>query len=171
MRDADKIRINFLKWIIDRSTGYAITNYYLRSNWECDVLVLSKNNFLTEYEIKISVADFKKDFQKKYRWGNGETKHDKIARGHRTNKFFFVTPKNLVDVSTIPEYAGLVEVDDDDVMLVKNAKWLHREKVSEKIYKDIIDKFYTRYLYKVFYPEYRKYRLNVKISELKGVKE
>lgn len=162
MKETDRIKINFLKWLIDRSTGYAIPNYYLRSAWECDVLVLSKNNFLTEYEIKTSVADFKKDFQKGKRYAhyfsNGRLKHHTISNGERTNRFFFVVPTGLLDISQIPDYAGLIEVGERwrDVEQVKNAKWLHKNKVDNRIYKDILDKFYLRYVNKVFYPEFYK---------------
>lgn len=68
---------------------------------ECDVLVLSKSDYATEIEIKISKGDLLKDKEKRH----GHS-HPLISR------LFFAVPENLKDValSEIPEHAGLLVV-------------------------------------------------------------
>lgn len=65
---------------------------------ECDLLVLSKANYATEIEIKISKSDILKDAEKKH----GHL-HEYIAN------FYFAVPENLKDIALtiIPERAGL----------------------------------------------------------------
>lgn len=81
---------------------------------ECDLLILSKNNYATEIEIKISKSDLRADSKKKH--------------GHYSNKIkrlFFAVPENLKEdaLKLIPERAGLFLVKDNNyVELIKNAK-------------------------------------------------
>lgn len=100
----------------------------LKSPWECDMIKVTKAGFFTEYEIKVSRADFKKDFNKRRRvhfppeagsakWRSEERlKHEdyastaEISKGVPKPKFFyFVTPKGLVKLDEVPEHAGLME--------------------------------------------------------------
>ncbi|MCB0445901.1 MAG: MmcB family DNA repair protein [Gelidibacter sp.] len=68
---------------------------------ECDLLVLSKNNYATEVEIKISKSDLLKDKEKIHRHHS-----PKIAR------LFFAVPEKLKEVAEkhIPDRAGLLVV-------------------------------------------------------------
>jgi len=70
---------------------------------ECDILSLSKSNYATEIEIKVSRTDLLKDKDKKH----GHL-HNHIAQ------LFFAVPKNLeaVALEVIPERAGLFTVED-----------------------------------------------------------
>jgi len=80
-----------------------IPNFYVKG-FECDLFVLNKNLYTTEYEIKISGGDYKKDFGKlkrKYDWNTGRSdygtsKHSLIEGGERTNRFYFVLPEGLI---------------------------------------------------------------------------
>ena len=65
---------------------------------ECDLLALSKANYATEIEIKISKSDLLKDAEKEH--GH---RHEYVAR------LYFAVPENLKDIAlyTIPERAGL----------------------------------------------------------------
>ena len=65
---------------------------------ECDLVVLSKDNYATEIEIKITKSDLKADAKKRH-----EHKHPLLARN------FFAVPYHLEDVAleTIPEHCGL----------------------------------------------------------------
>lgn len=71
---------------------------------ECDLIVLSKINYATEVEIKISKAGLMAD--KKKRHGH---RHNHIAR------LFFAVPENLIAVALehISERAGLYSVKPD----------------------------------------------------------
>jgi hypothetical protein len=164
MRETDLIKMKLLHWLTDRQSSYVITNYFL-GNWECDIMTLSKDNFTTEYEIKTSRADYKKDFEKccksfgavNQKWSviKTDNKHEIISNGHRTNKFFFVTPTGLLKKEEIPLHAGLIEIGKTyyDIEIIKNPKWLHHNKVSDKIFKDLIDKFYNRYMFDYYRPK------------------
>ena len=70
-------------------------------NYEADLVVLTKSNYATEIEIKVSKADLKKDKEKRHT--------------HNSNYFkylYFAVPKELVEfaLTEIPEKAGLYEV-------------------------------------------------------------
>lgn len=117
---------------------------------ECDVLSVSKADYIYEYEVKISKGDFKKDFLK--------DKHKRILeknfiyeeKGEKyhivSNYFYFVVPENLVSVDEIPEYSGLmyyVEGKDKqgrDISyfnVIKKAPILHKVKASNKFIRSL----------------------------------
>lgn len=72
--------------------------------WESDVLFVSKDNYVTEYEIKICRSDYNAD-KSKY-------KH-RLLINHvlPLKQFYYVTPKGLLDGLPIPDHAGLIEVE------------------------------------------------------------
>ena len=95
---------------------YAINKHYLESSkiittnitknsgivsHECDVIVVTKSYYLLEFELKISKADLKKDFQKKH-----SHECDNIK------KTFYVIPEELKDcIELIPERFGIIIVN------------------------------------------------------------
>ena len=68
---------------------------------ECDILVVSGSGYATEIEIKISKADFLKDFEKS---------HGHVDRKNRIKTFYYAMPKELyIKVKDlIPENAGVI---------------------------------------------------------------
>ena len=113
-----------------RSSLLMLNTFPLR--WaECDVLEITTSLLWHEYELKLSVADFARDFHKTvYTKGIGnEKKHDVISRscGVGPNYFSYVLPKGLIAVERIPTYAGLYEVDEARrcAVRVKMPKRLH----------------------------------------------
>ena len=128
--------------IADRygSKDIVIENYF-HNYFEADCLRLTSNNQLIEYEIKISLPDFKADL-KKERYG--KVKHTEIKEGRHVNRFFFVCPKGLIAIEDVPKYAGLVYVTNDTWKIVKNAPLLHNNSVSESFYKILATKLYWR---------------------------
>lgn len=97
---------------------------YLFSDWELDVVSINKNNFLTEYEVKISRSDFKADAKKK-KWIYYTDKNHWFKCA---NYFYYVCPKDLIKVEEIPSFAGLIYVDAGEIITVKKAPRLHKEK-------------------------------------------
>ena len=118
---------------------------------ECDVLSITKSNYICEYEVKISRSDFKADFKK--------PKHKLITEKKFVNEtvkwpyyggnyFYFVVPENLITVDELPDYAGLIyvrnaqfgyndypsgELKVKDIMvyeIIKKAPLLHKAKAS-----------------------------------------
>jgi hypothetical protein len=118
-----------------------------------DVASVTKTGFVCDWEIKTSKADFLNDFKK----SNGAyKKHEQIAAkahgkeivndwGYKRkvwlpNYFYFVIPTGMIDISEIPEYAGVYEICRTEpregmisyvyARFVRNAKRLHNEKVG-----------------------------------------
>lgn len=77
--------------------------------WEADLLVCSKAGFLTEVEIKVSMADWKADFLKKkfVRWNDSGSKLIKY--------FYYAAPEKLacryVELQ-LPAGSGVISVTD-----------------------------------------------------------
>jgi hypothetical protein len=108
-----------------------------------DLVSVDRHNRLCEFEIKLTRADFKADFRK--------TKHhymrlrDRFAPGDGVrlfipSTFYFVTPKNLVRPSEVPEHAGLLyaapPMDGHSyacewLIMVRRAPLLHRIPLPE----------------------------------------
>ena len=69
--------------------------------YECDIVKLTKSNYATEVEIKVSKSDIKRDKNKRY--------------GHSSRLFkylYFAVPEELIDyaITEIPEKAGLFAI-------------------------------------------------------------
>jgi hypothetical protein len=102
---------------------------------ECDMLALSSDGYFTEIEIKISVADAKKDLEK---W-----------HGHKSNvisRLVYAFPIELKDkiIPYIPEHAGMITVHYNESRHTYYAKWLKVIKYdkSKKPDQKTIEKFY-----------------------------
>jgi hypothetical protein len=108
---------------------------------ECDVISITKSDYICEYEVKISKSDFKADFNKPKHKLMLEKKCYKevlIKESNETNilyltsnYFNFVVPKGLVTADEIPEYAGLIYIDENfNFEIIKKAPLIHKMKAS-----------------------------------------
>ncbi|MBO1882938.1 MmcB family DNA repair protein [Capnocytophaga sp. Marseille-Q4570] len=89
-------RLNAVRYDDDtKRLGYRSENIVTH---ECDMLMVTKNYFLREIEIKISVSDFKADFKKKH--------------NHEGNikQFYYAVPYYILDKikDLVPEQAGML---------------------------------------------------------------
>lgn len=87
-------------------TGFPlmVPNIYLW-HWESDVLLMSRNNYATEFEIKLTHSDFLADAKKQskhWRLGNGEL--------DGPTEFYYCCPEGIISVDELPDYAGLMYV-------------------------------------------------------------
>lgn len=103
---------------------------------ECDVISISKSDYIYEYEVKISRADYKKDFTKEKHTHIINENHTKTTKGSLVyllpNYFTFVTPRDLVSIDEIPDYAGLIYINDDNSFeIIKKPKLLHKTKAND----------------------------------------
>lgn len=149
-----------IKWteglIIDKLTGhllgnstvrYFLNNLYVFSNsWESDYLSLTKSGYLYEGEVKISKSDFKADFKKEKKHLLLETKYNGKSLTDNDlcpHYFFYAVPEGLIDVSEVPEYAGLVYATTyyPYVKWVKKPPLLHKEKYDDTTL-NLQEKFY-----------------------------
>ena len=100
-------------------------------SWEADLISITKANYLNEFEIKISLSDFQKDFLK--------SKHrvlkNPLGRYRIPNYFWYVAPIKAIPLC-IPDYAGLIEVVQQDYRIIlnqiKKPKQLHTKSMLER---------------------------------------
>lgn len=109
-------------WIV------AVPNCQFYWTWESDILALTKSNYLIEYEIKISLSDYKRDFSKRKHW----FLKNQIGQFPKSpNRFYYVVLDEINKIE-VPEYAGLIVIKDRVVDKIKEAPLLHRRKISDK---------------------------------------
>lgn len=142
-------------------------NYTPAGWWECDLWQVTKAGYCTEYEIKLSVADFKIDAKKtQQRYERldenkpgrtiHENKHDLLANGceRGPSRFFYCIPGELVDQiqPLLPSWAGLmifkpfrIKYHRPHSSIVKPAPKLHKAKVCPREIELCKDRVMFRY--------------------------
>lgn len=140
-------------------------NYTPRKWWECDVFELTAAGYFTEYEIKLTRADFKADSKKIEKswtgpWDNRieviRKKHDLLAAGDPTgpSRFWYVAPEGILVDADIPAWAGLITCHvyseknrfGVQTTIVKEAPRLHKVKLEAKRLEHLRSIFYYRFL-------------------------
>lgn len=145
---ASDIKKALLQWCGGNVYDIVLPNFYW-GMFEHDVFELKMSGYLNEYEIKVSRSDFKNDFKKYFSTRTdipfeyeNHNKHDIVRNGEAPcNRFFFVVPENLVSISEVPKYAGLIYCSINDgydkernpyrLRIVKPAKLLHKNKFTD----------------------------------------
>lgn len=85
---------------------------------ECDLFIINISGFCTEVEIKISLADFKKDFEKKHDHSDERIKNFYYAFPH----IIYSKNKEFID-KMVPDHAGILIVDNKtNVKIIKGNK-------------------------------------------------
>lgn len=133
----NRIQKSLLGWAKGGYNDVVLPNFFYGHN-ECDVFKITGNDYIVEYEIKISRSDFFADLKKINREG---LKHDSLATGegkYCPNRFFYVVPENLIALDEVPKYAGLLYFDGAAFFTVaRNARMLHKRKVDLATYRDV----------------------------------
>ena len=137
---------------------------------------VTKAGFVHEFEIKISRSDFFADakkvekhctirngwrelnaYEKTYveQEGGLPDKHwlrehltadNKYKTPFRPNYFWYVCPMGMIQLSELPDHAGLIELHDRGYLhQVKNAERLHKEKAPPLLYARLLSSFEARY--------------------------
>lgn len=96
--------------------------------WESDLVSVTVKDMLCEYEIKCSRADFRKDLKKIRHRILEERLVNECERGPAY--LFYVMPRDLVSVSEIPKYAGLI-YSHPVFQVMRNAPRLHGNKITD----------------------------------------
>lgn len=120
----------------------AVPNTTTIVGWEADLLLLHPSGWVWEVEIKVSVADFRREFRtkaSKHRTLSGGKWQKNIGTGRpylvtRSNKhvqkFFFAVPKDVFDKlkeEDFPDYAGIIVVDPERLDTWKRpVPYIHR---------------------------------------------
>ena len=60
------------------------------------------------------------------------------------NRFFYCVPKGMIKVHEVPHYAGLITIENNCIEIVKQAPFIHKNKLD--LTKILLDKFYFRSL-------------------------
>lgn len=117
---------------------------------ECDVFQITKSMYWVEFEIKLSVSDFRADFKK-------VKKHRALAERapNIPRRFWYVMPDIIADKveGEIPEYAGLLAFRkwpcyrDDLFKRRVDAPTLQSVKVTAAQLQRLYVRFYWRYWY------------------------
>ena len=153
-----------LWWDLRSSCRIVMPNYSPSKWWENDIFSITKAGYWTEYEIKMTVSDFRAD-SKKVReestfWSRtakdlvtipAKNKHDLLASKSTDgpSRFYFVVSEKIVDKIECPEWAGLKIAKESygRVYVVdhKKAPKLHNTKIDPAIEEHIKDACYWRY--------------------------
>lgn len=123
---------------------YIVENLYV-FDLESDMLIKTRSGYWYEVECKISLADFKNDFKRKWR------KHDLLKTGdekhRRPNYFYYCVPWYLSGkvLPLLPSYAGLIVLTENGKLNeVRRASLLHTDKYTDEDLK-LCNKFYYAY--------------------------
>lgn len=115
--------------------------------FESDLLILRNTGTVVEYEIKLSVSDFKNGLKKKaFLHGSDKRKTVKqthylqkpisrykyLKSGYGANMFYYVMPAEVAEKVEIPEWAGLIHArpwrkKQCILSVMKKPKYLHRK--------------------------------------------
>lgn len=129
--------------------SFCLPNYTPEGWFECDLFEVTAAGYFWEYEVKLTLSDFRRDREKRD-WRGGRTKHQRLGQGDERgpNRFWFVTPPNLLFLiprplsnfeAPLPPWAGLIEIRWPAfggrwvVDRVVDAPQLHREKLKPRI--------------------------------------
>lgn len=118
---------------------YMIPNIFYFCGEEADLLSIAPSHYIYEFEIKLTLSDFKADFIKsKHKYYSKEMKiFAPEKRYSMPNRFFYVCPENVIPLELIPKYAGLIYISkgkySNIVCHIKNAPLIHKEKLNERI--------------------------------------
>lgn len=120
---------------------------------ECDVLSISKSDYIYEYELKISRGDYKKDFIKEKHTLIINEKYTKTYKGELIyllpNYFSYVTPKDLISVDEVPEYAGLIYIDENGKFeVIRKPKLLHKTKANDSFIRQVAHNLSCKLVFK-----------------------
>lgn len=121
---AAEIQAALIRHLSTRQLLLVPNAYILGSPWESDLIAVTPKCYWSEFEIKLSVEDYRNDFCKRIskNYPDSPKKHVVYAEpkpiGERFGRvipkpkcFYFVTPKGLLANVDVPEHCGLLEYD------------------------------------------------------------
>lgn len=119
-------------------------------NHECDMLVVTKNRYLTEVEIKISLSDLKADFKKEHQHKDRNIKN-----------FYYAFPAEMKEkaIELIPEEAGILIVVKKECGIPYRKIECYRKPKINKEAKPINDIVLSK-IYRLGYLKYWNYRIS-----------
>lgn len=127
----NEIQNQLYQWCTDKRHPVTIDNCGACTIGKADLISVTKARLVHEFEIKCSVADYKREFETK------DTKHDRLDRADNRlmslpNYFWFATPEDVLPPASIPDYAGLMIVGPDGCREEIRAPRIHTDNLSAK---------------------------------------
>jgi hypothetical protein len=118
-------------WCSNKRHPVTIDNCGACTIGKADLLSVTRARLVHEFEIKCSVADFRREFETK------DTKHRRLKRADNRlmslpNYFWFATPPDLLSEADIPVYAGWMQVHETGCEVQKDAPRLHGDNLTDK---------------------------------------
>lgn len=134
--------------------------------FESDLLILRTSGTVIEYEIKLSVSDFKAGLKKKQVINPNNKnrrqnkihpeqtytyRHDYLISGLGANMFYYVAPDYVINAVDIPEWAGIIKATPNNtanhcsILIQRKAKSLHRDKALDSMREKIMTSCYYKY--------------------------
>lgn len=104
-----------------RRRNFVLPNYTPAKWWECDVFEITAAGFFREYEIKLTLGDFKADAKKFDIFLTGyypnmqehrRMKHDLMGQPCGPRQFWYVVPEGMLTPEQVPEWSGLITMHD-----------------------------------------------------------
>lgn len=137
------------------SKHVVLPNYTPLDWWECDVMQITASGYWHEFEIKLNLADFRRDVEKTKDagpWGAriGEKKHDLLAGSDRGPCcFWYVAPVGVIAIAQVPAWAGLIEIQQHGKYLYEmgplvKAPRRHERKADPAIRLHVMETCYWR---------------------------
>lgn len=129
-----KIQLRLFHYL--ESAGHRlITPNKCLGSWEADLISVSASDLMWEFEIKSGRADFRADMKKheKHKLYSACSKGPMKDWAIRNvpNKFYYVMTSDVVSAVEIPDHAGLVLIEGNNVpQFIKKAPSLHSNKVG-----------------------------------------
>lgn len=133
----------FLDWKVNKLIPEANIPYCKKvySSYRADYISISGSGYATEYEVKVSMSDWKADL-KKGKWGN---------MPGWISKFIYVVPEHLGVPDWVPAEAGIMhlcrigQTQQLVIKLVRAPKRIGKDKVPFEIVDNWMSNFYYRY--------------------------
>ena len=124
-------------------------------NHECDMLIVTKNRYLTEVEIKISLSDLKADFKKKHQHKDENIKN-----------FYYAFPEEMKEkaLELIPKECGILIAVEKKCGISHRTIECYRKPKINKEAKPINDIVLSR-IYRLGYLRYWNYRMSEGITD------
>jgi hypothetical protein len=154
--------IELLRFRFINGIRYKLSNAYIfKHDWETDFFIQQHaSGYCYEIEIKISRSDFLADQLKKdkhsilktgtyvepvRKWNTDirkfEVVENKVVQhALRPNRFYYCVPDGMISPAELPSYAGLMYVRNSNIITVKEAPFIHKEKL--KLEQRLCNKFY-----------------------------
>ena len=106
------------------------------------MISVTEAGYIKEYEIKLSLADYRADFNKC-------SKHDRLKKRDRIaripSQFWYVIYGFELGADDVPEYAGLMRVYNWSIKIIKKAPRLSNTTITDAEKHKLFDAMYVRY--------------------------